>query len=142
MKIVLTISLLLAGCVAQAQVRTLTRTVILFGDLENKISATANSTERASYLTDDFEERRCAAPGTPIARDQWLTQAAQKFSFSQQAVHDYGDTALYSALATADGRKFAIVDTWRKQGNDWKLAVRYICPATGERVSQPIPKKY
>ncbi len=142
MKIIVALFLLMAASSSQAQVRTLTRTVILFGDLERKLATATNGTERASYLTDDFEVRRCASPGTPLPRDEWLAQPAQQFSFSQQAVHDYGDTALYSAMASTADNQFAIVDTWRKQGDEWKLSVRYLCPATGDKPVNSRPKRY
>lgn len=127
------------ACLAQVQVRT--RTVVQFGALEKKL-ATADDADRASLLTDDFEQRLCAEPGTPVPRDQWLTEPAAHFSLSQQAVHDYSDLAVYSALGTNGDKKFAIVDIWKKQGDDWKLSVRYLCPATGQQPKSSTPKRY
>lgn len=129
-----------AACFAQVQVRT--RTVLEFGALEKKLATAEDSATRASLLTDDFEERLCAEPGTPVPRDQWLTEAATHLSLSQEAVHDYGDTSVYSALGIDGDKHLALVDVWKKQGNDWKLAVRYLCPATGKQPKSSIPKRY
>ena len=129
-----------AVCVGQVQVRT--RTVLQFGELEKKLASADTSAARGSLLADDFEERLCAEPGTPIPREQWLSEPATNFSFGQQAVHDYGDTALYSALGTNGDKEYSVVDTWRKEGLDWKLAVRYLCPAAGKKPGSGIPKRY
>ena len=140
MKALLVTLILSATCFAQVQVRT--RTVLQFGALEKKLAAADDASARASLLTDDFEERLCAEPGTPVPHDQWLNSSATHFSLSQEAVHDYGDVALYSALGTIGDKKIAVVDTWKKQDSDWKLAVRYLCPAAGERPKSSLPKRY
>ena len=143
MKLTLTLALVLSACFSQAQVRTTTRTVTLFGDLERQLTAAKGPQERTRYLTDDFEERLCAQPGTPIPHDEWLNRPAVSFSFKQEAVHFYGDVAVYSALATTSkGQQFAVVDTWKNESETWKLAVRFLCPATGEKPSSPIDKRY
>jgi hypothetical protein len=141
MKRFLSCILLSAMCVAQNPIRTLTRTVTLFGGLERKL-ADASSAERATYLAEDFEERRCAQPGTPVARDQWLASPPEKMAFGQQAVHSYGDLAIYSALASSGTEKDMVVDTWKKDGEAWKLAVRYRCPSSGNKLSPTLNKRY
>jgi len=137
MKTILTLLLFSAACLAQVHVPTLT--VVRFGDLERKL---ATGQDRAAYLTDDFEQRLCAAPGTPVPRDEWLAAPAQKFSFHQEAVHDYGNVATYSALGSDGDTRFMVVDSWKKEGDSWKLAVRYLCPAAGEKPPAPLPKRY
>lgn len=141
MRILVTLLLLSNLAFAQNQVRTVTRSVLQFGDLERKL-ATAPEAERAKYLTDDFEERLCAEPGTPIARDQWLAQSAPEFSFRQESVHDLGGSSVFSALAFDRDSQFSVVDVWRKQGDSYKLTIRYLCPATGSKPSPSIPKRY
>lgn len=140
MKPILACLLLCGCCLGQTPVRTLT--VVRFGDLERRLASSADAAARAQFLTDDFEERECAAPGTPVPRDQWLALPAPKFSFTQEAVHDYGDTAVYSALGTTKVKKFGLVDVWKKQGDGWKLAVRYRCPATGSKPESTTVKRY
>jgi hypothetical protein len=139
-KVVGIVLLLCTAGLAQVQVRT--RTVLQFGSLEKKLASAESSTARAAFLTSDFEERLCAEPGTPVPREEWLGQPVTRFSFSQEAVHDYGDTALYSALGTNGDKQYSIVDAWRKEGSDWRLAVRYLCPATGKKPESGIPKRY
>jgi hypothetical protein len=58
-------------------------------------------------------------------------------------VHSFDDTAIYSALRSAKTGNEMIVDSWRHTGADWKLAVRYRCPATGKKPStHEFPKRY
>lgn len=140
MKNLLLIFLFSASCLAQVQVRT--RTVLQFGALEKKLASADAAADRVSLLTDDFEERLCAEPGTPVPRGQWLQAPATHFSLSQEAVHDYGDTSLYSALGTSGDKHYAFVDTWRNDNGAWKLAVRYLCPATGKKPRESAPKRY
>ncbi|MGZ4787815.1 MAG: hypothetical protein ACXVZX_04795 [Terriglobales bacterium] len=142
MKIVLTFLVLLAATFSEAQVRTVTRTVQRFGDLEKKLSDAGSSSERTNYLTDDFEERLCAQPGTPVPRSDWFATPGQQLTFRQQAVHDYGDIAIYSALASDSNANFMIVDAWKKEGDNWKLSVRYRCPASGPSPKGSLPKRY
>ena len=133
--------LLSAISTAQNPVRTITRSVLQFGDLERKL-ALASPADKGNYLADDFEERLCAEPGTPVARDQWLAQPGPKFSFRQESVHDFGETSIFSALAVDGDSRVSLVDVWRKEGNSYKLAVRYFCPATGPTPAPASPKRY
>jgi hypothetical protein len=72
------------------------------------------------------------------------------------AVHDYGEIAVVSFLqvraarAKRDpARDVATVDVWKRDGERWKLAVRYAGPAgtrefavTGASSDAPIEKRY
>ena len=66
------------------------------------------------------------------------------------AVHDFGSIAIASFTQDAARGQVFVVDVWRGQGIDWKLAVRYASPAgspafaiPGGSASEPeIPKKY
>jgi ketosteroid isomerase-like protein len=92
--------------------------------------------------TDDFEMRRAADPATPVPRDEWIANelpsyALRSFRISGMAVHMFGDdTATVSMKywqdATVGGKSrsgnFFVVDVWRKAGDSWKLAVRYVSP--------------
>jgi hypothetical protein len=138
------ILLLSTGCLAQeGRIPTVTRTVKQFGDLERQLQAAQASGSKGALLTDDFEERVCSAPGTPVPKAEWLSQNTPTGKLSQEAVHEYGDVAIYSALRTESTRSDMLVDTWRQEGGNWKLAVRYKCPASGEKpASQDLPKRY
>lgn len=143
MKMIFSILLFTAVCFAQsARVPTVTRTVQQFGDLERKL-AQSDSVARPQFLTEDFEERLCAAPGTPVPRDLWLQKVAiSNVTFSQEAVHMYGDVAVYSGLRAGESDSpDMIVDTWKQADGGWKLAVRYRCPATGARPTESGPPK-
>ena len=69
---------------------------------------------------------------------------------NDMAVHDYGTIAIVSFKQGAIGGTVFVVDVWRGQGTDWKLAVRYASSAgtptfaiPGGDASEPeIPKKY
>lgn len=142
MRITVAVMLLSIICAAQSvRVPTVTRTVQLFGDLERKL-ASADKSAKAQMLTEDFEERLCAEPGTPVPREEWLQKLTPSGSqFSQEAVHAYGEVAVYSALRSADNASEMIVDTWKQADGGWKLAVRYRCPASGEKPQESGPPK-
>jgi len=143
MKSIVIFVLLSTLCMAQNQVRTVTRTVAEFGGWERELATAKSAADRAAFLTDDFEERLCAAPSTPVPRDQWLASPPSNWSLSQEAVHEYGDVSIYSALAD-DGKpaRISLVDVWKRTESDWKLAVRYRCPATGAQPQGTIQKRY
>jgi hypothetical protein len=66
------------------------------------------------------------------------------------AVHDFGAVAVASFTQGAPRGPMLVVDVWRAQGADWKLAVRYASPAGSAAFAIPgggagepeIPKKY
>jgi hypothetical protein len=66
------------------------------------------------------------------------------------AVHDYAAVAIASFTQDGPAGTLFVVDVWRQQGSDWKLAVRYSSPAgapafpiPGVGAAEPeIPKKY
>lgn len=147
-----------AASVATAQpsgrIPTVTRLVKAFSDLETKLAANAHSSDAAALdamLDPAFEMRVGDAPGTPIARDEWirLARAAPKRPplLAQMAVHDFGDLAIVSfGDGTASPARF-VVDAWRRDGDNWTLTVRYqsdITPKAAFRAKAAprIEKKY
>jgi len=141
-----TAAILLLTAVAFAQavrVPTITRTVQLFGELERKLEA-ATPSGKAELLSEDFEERLCAEPGTPVPKEEWLQKsAALGARFSQEAVHMYDNVAVYSGLRTGLRETDVIVDTWKGGDGGWKLSVRYRCPASGSKpAASSLPKRY
>jgi hypothetical protein len=120
------------------RIPTVTRLVKIFSELETAIQARARSSDPAaleSSLDSSFEMRDASTPGTPVPRDEWIRQtrstAAQSRSIDQMAVHDLGAYALVSfretETATSAGLRHErfIVDCWKRDGDAWKLAVRY-----------------
>jgi len=115
-----------------------------FGELEQNLADAPTQEVRASFLSDDFEERLCSVPGRPIPREEWLGESnSATGKFSQQSVHLYDNLAVYSALLNTDVTKDTIVDIWRNGAGGWKLSVRYRCPAGGAMPPEPaVQKKY
>jgi len=107
-----------------------------------------------SLVADDFELRASNQPGRPIARAEWLAQSMHSTGaesrITQMAVHDMGDSAVVSFMQGPDtGASLFVVDVWRRDGSDWKLAVRYAAPIAGNvpipgvPAAEPaLPKKY
>jgi hypothetical protein len=131
--------------------------VKIFLDKEAAIGAairSGNAGELGSMLTDDFELRAGARAATPVPREEWMREILRTRDpggeVSRMAVHDYSTVAI--ASFTQDGLAGAVfvIDVWRQQGGDWKLAVRYASPAGAAAFAIPgvgpaepeIPKKY
>lgn len=141
------------------RVPTVTRLVKVFSGLEADLVAQVHSTDAGALdqsLDPSFEMRVGAAPGTPIPRDEWIRQAraasARPPRIDQMAVHDFGEVAVVSfreipaqaAPARAASGRF-VVDCWKRAGDGWKLAVRYVSDAAPEGVKPPpgtIDKRY
>ena len=146
---------------APGRIPTVTRLVKIIGGLEEELAASVRSGNSAAVermLTDDFELRIGSSPGTPIPRADWLRSALAKAeapsALEQISVHEFGEIAIASFLATAPATasKSAptfLVDVWKRSGDSWKLAVRYAGPAgapdfpiTGADARTPaIPRK-
>jgi hypothetical protein len=138
-------------------VPTVTRLVKLFLDKEALLGAAVHSADAialGALLTDDFELRTGARAASPIPRADWMRELLRTRDpggdISRMAVHDFGAIAIASFTQDAAGGPVFVVDVWRGQGGDWKLAVRYASPVgspafsiPGSGVSEPeIPKKY
>ena len=123
---------------ASGRIPTVTRLVKLFTGLERDLVARTHAKDAAALdaiLDPAFELRAGNAPGTPVPRDAWIrdARAAQRASplIEQMAVHDFGDIAIVSFRETAArastrrGSARFVVDCWKREGDAWKLAVRY-----------------
>jgi len=132
------------------RIPTVTRLVNVFFQLESELNAAVkkrDSVAVSKLLSSDFEMRVAAMPGTPIPRAAWIQQSfGEPESTSrteQMAVHDFDRIAIVSFLLKVKAAKSKmvrdvfIVDTWRRQEGDWKLAVRYAGPA--KQGDYPIP---
>lgn len=134
---------------APGRIPTVTRLVKLFSGLEKDLVARTHAKDAAALdavLDPSFELRAGNAPGTPVPRDAWIREAraAQRTppQIDQMAVHDFGDIAIVSFRETDGGsaqrgsRRF-VVDCWKRDGDSWKLAVRYASDAPAQRVKPP-----
>lgn len=139
---------------ATGRIPTVTRLVKLFSELEAALQAQARSYDPAaleSSLDPSFEMRAGGAPGMPVPRADWIRQArstaAESRSIDQMAVHDLGAYALVSfrevETATPAGprRERFIVDCWKRDGDSWKLAIRYASDVGAPSTDKPPPTK-
>jgi ketosteroid isomerase-like protein len=132
---------------------TPTRQVAQFSELENQwVDAIQHKDEPAldHLLTDEFEMLTTLAPN-PIERDEFVEATPNlkidSYRVSQMTVHDYGDTAVVNFLANVKGQfrgrdwsaQYFIVDVWRKNGDTWQVAVRYLSKAGMHSTSQQRP---
>lgn len=164
------LAMVLAGCLGspaaaqpvQAPVRipTVTRLVKVFYDLESRLVSnlvTRNARAIDQALEPDFEMRAGSMPGTPVPRADWMRQEQAnpaQATIDQMAVHDFGSVAIVSfrlapAATPASGanQDLFIVDCWKRDGDGWKLATRYLsnaaAPAPGNPASSlTIDKRY
>ena len=141
---------------SSSRVPTVTRLVKLFSELEAGLAASGRSKDAAALdrmLDPSFEMRVDTAPGTPIPRDAWIRDLRASSGaaprIEQMAVHDFGDVAVVSFRDTASGgaaHPRFIVDCWKRDGDGWRLAVRYASAApSGIKRSTPpktIDKRY
>lgn len=144
---------------ATDRIPTVTRLVRIFSELEAGLVTQAHATDTTALdqsLDASFEMRTSAAPGVPVPRDEWILQAraaqARPPRIDQMAVHDFGDVAVVSfrefaapATPARSPRGRFVVDCWKRAGDGWKLAVRYVSDATSEGIKPPpgtIDKRY
>ena len=120
------------------RIQTATRQVVLFSRLEsdlNEAISLHDQSKLAAMLTEDFEVRTPNLAGDPIARQDWITQAAsgevpQASRTGHMAVRSFSDTAIVDFVEQVRGDvaphyRF-VVDVWKGSGESWQLAVRYV----------------
>ena len=116
---------------------TRTRTVAIFTGLEQQLLDARLKHDKATLTkltTDDFEVRRSSASSSPVPREEWLESEAPGFQANEfhppdMAVHLYNEsTAVVSFIHRAGTGRFFVVDVWSKEGEAWKLSVRYTAP--------------
>ena len=122
---------------------TRTRTVAIFSDLEQQLMEARRKHDRATLeklTADDFEVRQSSTPN-PVPREEWLQEQARgallgDFHPSDMAVHLYNDrTAVVNFFYGAGTVRFFVVDVWNKDGETWRLSVRYSAPAGSKAAS-------
>jgi ketosteroid isomerase-like protein len=120
---------------------TATRQVTLFSGLEKQLLQAVQKKDKAAIqtmLTDEFTIHLPDAD--PMPAEDWLQSVLSKeyvlksFVVRQVYVADLGDAAVvtYDRVqesaykGQSDGGEFYVTDLWKKDGDNWKLADRYV----------------
>jgi len=156
---ILLVLLISASLLAQAPARpgrtiTPTRQVAEFSDLEHQWMDALQHNDRFALdhlLTEDFEILTPLAANA-VDRDEFIEAVTgslklQSYGISQMTVHDFGDTAVVNFFINTKGQfrgrdssgRYFVVDVWRKSGNRWEAAVRYLSKAGVASAAQPRP---
>jgi len=138
------------------RVPIVTRLVKSLLEFETRLAQAASAGDAATLqtlLADDFEMRVARRPGVPTPRAEWLAALARRpappAEVEQIAAHDHGAVVDVSfVLRSAKAAPLFVVDTWIKDGDSWRLKVRYAAPVArsaprvpGESDEAVIPKK-
>lgn len=122
------------------RVPTVTRLVKDFSELEFEIIAALKQKNQAklTQLVDkNFEMQVALESADSVPLSEWLkTSMAEAhlytYDITGMAVRDLGEAAIVSfdwipATSAQQGSspKFTIIDVWKKEGVDWKLAIRF-----------------
>jgi hypothetical protein len=138
---------------APGRIPTVTRLVKLFTGLEMDLVARTHAKDLSALdalLDPSFELRAGDAPGMPVPRDAWIRDARAASSrepprIEQMAVHDLGNVALVSFREVIAGARKSkvnrfIVDCWKRDGNEWKLLIRYASTSEKGLGHTPLPR--
>ena len=158
---ILTLAALLAGAQEpvkpqlSSRIKTATRQVVTFTNLETQMLQAVQKKDQAALtamLTDDFALEMPNADRT--AGEDWMDSvmskdfALEKFGVHQVSVIDLGNSAVvkYDRLQQAtykganENGQFFVVDLWKKDGDKWKLANRYVSKVSSVVPAEPAPK--
>lgn len=140
----------LASAPAQAQVvsQHATRTGQAFMELEEsllKAQREHRGEALVQLLGEDFQMVVAQDGGAVVPREDWLDAAVQPgagaWVVSQLTTHVFGEVAQVSLVLRPQRAKaappLAVVDTWQKAGDGWRLAVRHVASAAGPRKGIP-----
>lgn len=131
---------------------TATRQVTIFTALEKQMLSAVKKKDTAGLETMLTEDCQILMPDAdPLPSQDWVDSVMDKdfslksFLVRQMSAIDLGDTAIvnYERVqeATFKGKtengQFFVVDLWKKSGDSWKLANRYVAKITS---SMPAPK--
>ncbi len=131
---------------------TATKQVTLFMGLERQMLQAVQKKDKTSLqalLGDDFTIEMPNAD--PLDGEDWLDSVTAKdfnlksFVIRQMSVADLGESAIvkYERIQEStyqgkpDGGEFFVVDLWKKNGDAWKLANRYVAKVSS---APSIPK--
>jgi len=131
------------------RVITATRQVTIFTDLEKQMLRAVQSKDKAGLSKLVSEDCIIEMPDAdPLTGEDWMKTVLSKdyaltsFVVRQVSVVDERDFAVVkfermqqsTSKGKPDGGEFFIVDLWKKDGDTWKLANRYV-----SKVSSVVP---
>ncbi|MGZ4873471.1 MAG: nuclear transport factor 2 family protein [Candidatus Angelobacter sp.] len=132
---------------------TATKQVTIFTGLENQLLQAVQKKDKAAAQAMLSADLIIEMPDAdPLGGDDWLDSVTAKdyalksFVVRQMSATDLGNAVVVkfdrlqeaSSKGQADSGEFLVVDVWKKDGDNWKLANRYVAKVS----SQPsIPKK-
>ena len=120
---------------------TATKQVTLFSGLEIQMLKAVQKKDKAALEAVLTEDCLIEMPNAdPLGCDEWLDSVMAKdfnlksFVVRQMAVTDLGNAAVVkfdrlqeaTSKGQADSGEFFVVDLWKKDGDNWKLASRYV----------------
>lgn len=129
---------------------TATRQVTQFTGLEKQVLEAVQKKDKAALEALLTEDLVIEMPGAdPLAGEDWVDSAMaksytlKKFGIRLMSVQDLGNAAvvkferLQEAMhkGVSDSGQFFVVDVWKKDGDKWKLANRFV-----SKVSSVVPK--
>ncbi|MGZ4845322.1 MAG: nuclear transport factor 2 family protein [Candidatus Angelobacter sp.] len=133
------------------RIMTATKQVTMFAGLEIQLLQAVQKKDKAGVQAMLSDELAVEMPNTDrMAGDDWLDSVMAKdytlkrFGVRQVSVALLGDAAVvkYDRLqeathkGVADNGEYFVVDVWKKDGDTWKLANRYV-----SKVSSALPKE-
>lgn len=119
-----------------------------FTELELRLSRAIAEKDLAALrrlLADDFELRDAADPAELTLRDDWIeavSRSSPAHACTPGAVmhRPFGATTVLSLLCRQGDARHFLVDVWRREGSEWRLAARYRAPAPPAADSHPPTK--
>ncbi len=120
---------------------TATKQVVMFSSLEKQMMEALQKKDKSALKAMLTDEAAIHLPDAdPLPGDDWVESVMNKdftlksFVIRQMDVADLGTAALVSYDRIQDsmlkrkqiGGEFYVVDLWKKDGNTWKLADRYV----------------
>lgn len=133
------------------RVPTVTRLVKAFSQLEVEIIAAVKQKDQAKLaqlIDQNFEMQVASKSVDPVPLSEWLKASMEEgssytYDIADMAVHDLGQAAIVSfcwknsAATKSLSPEAFIVDVWKKEGMDWKLAIRFV--STAQKSGEGLP---
>jgi len=135
---------------------TATKQVTIFNGLEKQLLQAVQKKDKAAaqaMLSDDLNIEMPDAD--PLPGDDWLDSVMAKdytlksFVVRQMSAIDLGNAVVVKfdrlqeavSKGKADSGEFFVVDVWKKDGDNWKLANRYIAKVSSQASIPKAPAK-